>query len=67
VLIALSLLWSLLYLEQKVWQPWPPVLGLVAALDFTLFVRAWTLYARALHHQRPPQRLPQSVGRKTPF
>jgi hypothetical protein len=34
VAVALSLLWSLSYAETTGWQPWPPALAMVGALDF---------------------------------
>lgn len=38
VIISLTLLWSLSYAETKGWQPWPPALAIVLAVDFYLLV-----------------------------
>jgi hypothetical protein len=38
ILVSLTLLWSLSYAETKGWQPWPPAVAIVLALDFYLSV-----------------------------
>jgi cell division protein FtsW (lipid II flippase) len=39
--IALALLWIFSYAQEKNWQPWPPQIALMAAVDYFLFVRLW--------------------------
>lgn len=51
-LVALAFGWSVLYLDQKAWQPWPPFIGIVAAIDFVYAVRAATLFWRSLPMHR---------------
>jgi xanthosine utilization system XapX-like protein len=46
-LLALSLCWGVLYSLQKNWHPWPPLVGIIAALDFLFAVRAVTLMWRS--------------------
>lgn len=31
--IAISMLWSLVFAYEQTWEPWPPYLGVVAAID----------------------------------
>lgn len=55
VLIALAMLWSLNYAEQKGWQPWPPLLAIVAALDlyFAVLIGLILRKSRAAWHEAP--------------
>lgn len=56
-LVALVLLWSVSYLLRKDWQPWPPMLGMVAVLDLWLAVQAAILWVRQVPSQwGPPER-----------
>lgn len=62
--LSLSLLWSLSYLLQKDWQPWPPFLGILLALDTMLAIRVTVLNWRDItalfhvsgRHVHPPYR-----------
>ena len=44
--LALSLLWSLLYSENRNWQPWPPDLLAFAMIDVLLATRLITICVR---------------------
>lgn len=44
--IALALLWSLYYSQDKGWQPWPPYLALIVAVIAMLSVRVIAIHAR---------------------
>lgn len=45
-LLAWSMLWSLSYQETKNWQPWPPEILMILALDMIMFIRALAIKAR---------------------
>lgn len=47
---AMALLWCLSYLYARSWQPWPPSLAIVAAVDFMLWVRALAIKSRIRRH-----------------
>lgn len=36
LILALSMLWSLAYATTKGWEPWPPYLGMLVAIDIFL-------------------------------
>ena len=36
LILALSMLWSLAYAATKGWEPWPPYLGMLVAIDLFL-------------------------------
>ena len=40
-LIGLALAWNINYAIDKSWQPWPPNLALIIAVDYFLAVRLW--------------------------
>lgn len=44
--VALSMLWSLGYSVTMGWQPWPPMIGLLAAVIMMLLVRALAIRAK---------------------
>jgi hypothetical protein len=52
--LAMALFWSCIYSENKGWQPWPPQLGIEAALDLMLAVRI----AAIRFNQRARQLIP---------
>jgi hypothetical protein len=45
-LLALALLWSALYSLSHQWQPWPPELVLIFAIDLALVIRMVAIWAR---------------------
>jgi hypothetical protein len=45
-LLALSLCWSVTYSYAHAWQPWPPELALIAAINLTLMIRIAAIWAR---------------------
>jgi hypothetical protein len=47
-LIALAMCWNPLYMATMNYKPWPSMVGLVAAIDLMLAIRAVTLYSQAL-------------------
>ena len=46
VLLAWSYLWVLSFAEKKEWQPWPPVILMMLAMDAILLIRALAIKAR---------------------
>lgn len=38
VLICLSLAWDFTYIDNNGWKPWPPLIGVLFALDFLLLM-----------------------------
>ncbi len=58
--LALVFLWSLSYSQTKSWQPWPPDIGMDAAVIVLLAGRAWAIIA----HVRRAEPLPNWSGDK---
>lgn len=48
--LTYALLWCLSYLYAKNWQPWPPSLAIIAAVDFMLLTRALAIKSRIRRH-----------------
>lgn len=46
MLLALSLCWAAYYSTTLKWEPWPPVVGMVAALDMLIGIRIFAIRAR---------------------
>lgn len=46
ITLALSFLWVLSYGQAHDWQPWPPMLMMILAIDMILFIRALAIKAR---------------------
>lgn len=44
--LALAFLWSLTYSETRQWQPWPPEIVAMAAIDLLMSVRVAAIWAR---------------------
>lgn len=44
-LLAWSFLWVLNYAEKRGWQPWPPVILMIFAMDSILIIRAMAIKA----------------------
>ena len=57
--LALSFLWSLDYSHVKGWQPWPPTVAIIIAMDFIIAMRIV-----ALRHR---QRISDERGWSRPF
>lgn len=55
-IFALSLAWAMNYATSKGWQPWPPLVAVIAALDFYFLIGIVTVHLRTIHRQRqrPP-------------
>ncbi len=54
-LLAASLFWAFSYLQRSGWQPWPPMLGIVIALDLWLGVSVISGYLRERQMKRESQ------------
>ena len=46
LLLAWSFLWVFSYGQARGWQPWPPVILMIVAVDMILFIRAFAILAR---------------------
>ena len=46
LLLAWSFLWMLSYGNARSWQPWPPTILMIVAIDMILFIRAVAIRAR---------------------
>src|ERR1700722_9398553 len=46
LLLAWSYLWVLSYADRHDWQPWPPVILMILAMDAILMIRALAIKAR---------------------
>lgn len=46
ILCAWSLLWIISFAEARHWQPWPPVVLLIVAIDIIMLKRALAIKAR---------------------
>jgi len=47
VVLSITMLWAFSYSMTKGWQPWPPFLALVLAIDFNFLILALTMFLRA--------------------
>lgn len=64
--IAMSLLWSLKFSQEKNWQPWPPEMGLIFAVVMMLAIRAVAIHLRLWrsgHYKRPLEDQRGALGR----
>jgi hypothetical protein len=48
--LTYSLLWCLSYSFSKNWQPWPPSLAVISAVDLMLLIRAIAIKSRIRRH-----------------
>lgn len=46
MMLALGFLWSISYAQGHKWQPWPPELVILIAIDMLLTVRVLAIWAR---------------------
>ena len=44
--LVVFMLWSAEYGYRRSWQPWPPIVGMIGALDFVMLIRAGSLFVR---------------------
>jgi hypothetical protein len=55
--VALSFLWCLSYGTSMNWEPWPPMVAIVIAIDFNLLMRTITTKLRERSIKRRESRL----------
>lgn len=50
-LMMLAMLWCAMYGYEKGWQPWPPVVAIMLALDFNILVAILIMWQDISAHQ----------------
>lgn len=55
LLMAWSFLWVMSYSEARGWQPWPPVILMIVAIDMILIIRALAIKARIRRNGVKPE------------
>lgn len=65
-LMMLAMLWFASYGYEKGWQPWPPTVALLFAIDFSMFVSIMIMRQDIAETQQGHREIVWSAGRSPP-